>query len=210
LNKFLDNTHQILNNHYLNKKRKKLGLLPANYVLVREAGFPQKTPNFNKKYNLKACCIAGKRLYQQIGQALGMRLIKVKGANGLVTTNLKGKISATKKAVKKYNFIFLHIKATDSLAEDGNYLGKKEFIKKIDKNLKPLLGLKNTLIVVTGDHSSCSLKKRHCSRPLPILIYSDTIKANAVKEFSEKTCKKGKLGRIKQLKLMQNILLYNK
>jgi 2,3-bisphosphoglycerate-independent phosphoglycerate mutase len=210
LNNFLVKSHQILENHSLNRKRMKLGLPLANYILVREAGSLRKIPNFNKKYNLKACCIAGKKLYKQIGRALGMDLIEVKRANGLPNTNLKGKFLAVRKALKRYNFLFLHIKATDSLAEDGNYFGKKSFIEKIDKNLKPLLRLRNVLIAVTGDHSTCSLKKRHCSRPLPILIYSDRIKADTVKAFSEKACKKGKLGKVRQLSLMPKILLYSK
>ncbi len=115
-----------------------------------------------------------------------------------------GKIQAEKKALRKYDFVFLHIKATDSLAEDGNFKGKKAFIEKIDKSLKPLLNLKNTLIVVTADHSTCCLVKRHCSEPVPVLVSGK--KQDLVKEFSERACKNGKLGRIKQVNLMQKIL----
>jgi len=209
LNKFLDKSHLILEDHPLNKKRTKKGLLPANYFLVRGASSFTKLPSFKKKYNLKACCIAGKILYKQIGEFMGMKLIKVKGANGSPLTNLRGKISAAKKNLKKYNFIFLHIKATDSLAEDGDYLGKKKFIERIDKSLKPLLSLKNILIVVTADHSTCCNLKRHCKEPIPILIYGSG--ADKISQFSEKACKKGKLGRFSQLKLMPKILrLYKK
>lgn len=99
---------------------------------------------------------------------------------------------------------FLHIKATDTLSEDGDFLGKKEFIEKIDKNLKPLFSIKDALIVVTSDHSTCSLVKRHCKVPIPILISGK--KRGSIKKFSEKNCKKGKLGKIKQLNLMREIL----
>ncbi len=204
LNKFLEKARLILKSHLLNKKREKLGLLPADYILTRGASFLPELPSFKKKYNLKACCIAGKFLYKQIGKILGMDLIKVKGANGLVNTNLEGKVQAVKKALRKYNFVFLHIKATDSLAEDGNFRGKKEFIEKIDKNMSSLLKLKNTLIVVTADHSTSCLVKRHCSEPVPILISGS--KRNLVKEFSERACKKGELGIIKQINLMKTIL----
>jgi len=204
LNNFLEKAHLILENHPINQKRRKKGLLPANYILTRGASSLIKLPSFKKRYNLKAGCIAGKILYKQIGKMLGMNKILVRGANGLPTTNLKGKIRAAKKYLKKYDFIFLHIKAADSLAEDGNFLGKKEFIEKIDKNLKLLLKLKNTLIVVTADHSTCSLLKRHCSQPVPILIYG--AEKDSVKKFSEKDCKKGKLGTIKQINLMPRIL----
>lgn len=204
LNEFLEKTQQILKTHSQNEKRKKLGLPAANYILVRGASTILKLPSFKEKYGLKSCCIAGKFLYQQIGKILGMDLVKVPGATGLPNTNLKGKFEAAKKALKNYDFVFLHIKATDSLAEDGNFSGKKQFIEKIDQNLKSILDLKETLIVITADHSTCSLKKRHCKRSCPILIYGNG--KDLVKRFSEKACLKGSLGKIEQLNLMAKIL----
>jgi 2,3-bisphosphoglycerate-independent phosphoglycerate mutase len=137
-----------------------------------------------------------------------MEEIKVKGANGTIKTNLKGKFLAAKKAIKDYDFIFLHIKACDNLAEDGKFLEKKEFIEKIEQNLKPILNLKDVLIVITGDHSTCSLKKSHCNLPNPILIYG--AKKDGCKKFSEKECRKGKLGILKQIDLMKKIFTLTK
>lgn len=206
LNEFLNKTYLILKNHPLNKKRTKTGLLPANYLLVRGAGKFKKTLNLKEKHGLKAACIAGGGLYKGIGKILGMELINVRSATGLPNTNLKGKISAAKKALKNYDFVFLHIKASDSLAEDGNFIGKKEFIERIDKNIKPILNLKDTLIVITADHSTCSLLKRHCLEPIPVLIYGNG--RDSINEFSEKACKKGSLGKIKQLNLMKKIMAF--
>ncbi len=206
LNKFLEKSHQILKNHPLNKKRAKNGQLPANYLLVRGAGFFKKTPSFKEEYGLKACCIAGGALYKGIAKILRMNLVTVKGANGLVNTNLKGKILSAKKALGKYDFVFLHIKAADSLAEDGNFLGKKAFIERIDRTFKPLFGFKNTLIVVTADHSTCSDLKGHCLESVPVLIFG--AEKDTIKRFSEKACRKGKLGLFSQLKLMSKILEY--
>jgi len=198
LNKYLEKAHQVL----------RKANSPANYLLVRGAGQMRETSSFKQKYGLRAACIAGGTLYKGIGKILGMNLIKVKGATGFANTNLKGKILAAKNALKKYDFIFLHIKATDSLAEDGNFKGKKEFIEKIDKNLKPLLNLKNALIVITADHSTCSNLKRHCTEPIPILINGNG--KDGVQKFSEKACQKGKLGKFSQLELMPKILKYAK
>jgi len=210
LNKFLERVHQILKEQPLNKKREKQGLLPANCLLLRGAGQFKKISSFKEKYNLKAGCIAGGGVYKGIAKILGMDLIRVKGATGLPDTNLKGKILAANTALKKFDFVFVHIKAADSLAEDGNFLGKKEFIERIDRNLKPLLNLENTLIVVTGDHSTCSLLKRHCSEPLPLLIAGPGIKASGIEKFSERTCQNGGLGKLKQLDLLTNILNFAK
>ncbi len=204
LNKFLFEAHQVLKKHFLNKKRNNKGQLAANYLLVRGAGQFRRTLSFKQKYKLKSACIAGGKLYKGIGRILGMNLIKVKSANGFVNTNLKGKFLAARNSLKKYDFVFLHIKAADNLAEDGNFQGKKEFIEKIDKNLKPILNIKNVLVVITGDHSTCCGLKRHCLEPVPILIFGNG--KDLVKKFSERDCKKGKLRKINQLNLMSEML----
>ena len=202
LNQFLEKSFDILKNHPLNKKRK----LPANCILLRGAGKYKKIPGFYEKYGLKACCIAGGTLYKGIGKFLGMDLIESRKFTGLPKTDLKEKFSVAKKSLDKYDFVFCHIKAADNFAEDGDFQGKKDFIEQIDKKLKNLLDLKNVLIAVTGDHSTCSLLKRHCLEPLPVLVYNDKIKPDIVKEFSEKACEKGGLGKIKQINLMKKIM----
>jgi 2,3-bisphosphoglycerate-independent phosphoglycerate mutase len=208
LEEFLEKARTTLKNHPKNKKRIKEGKLPANYILLRGAGKFKKIESFREKYGLRAAVIAGGTLYKGIGRYLGMEEIKVKGANGTIKTNLKGKFLAVKKAIKNYDFIFLHIKATDNLAEDGKFLEKKEFIEKIDQNLKLILNLKNVLIVITGDHSTCSLKKSHCNLPNPILIYG--AKKDGCEKFSERECEKGKLGILKQIDLMKKIFTLTK
>lgn len=207
LNEFLLKSHQILKNHPLNKRRIKKGQLPANYILMRAAGKLKKLPSFQKKWKLKSCCIAGGVLYKGIASVFKMDLIKVKGATGKSDTNLQGKIKAAKKSLNKYDFCFLHIKATDNFSHDGDFLGKKKFIEKIDKNLPLLFNMKNTLIVVTGDHSTPCKAKEHTADPLPVLVFG--FKKDEVRKFSEKECGKGKIGRIKSLGFMKKVLTCN-
>ncbi len=188
LNEFILKSHEILKNNFINQERKKLGLPPANFLLLRGAGRFKKLPSFKKVWGLKACCIAGGNLYKGIAKFLGMELIKVKGANGGIDTNLKEKILTAKKCLKKNDFIFLHIKAADCLAEDGNCAGKKSFIEKIDRHLKPLLDLKNSYIIITCDHKTACEKKMHAKGNVPFLIYGDG--NNGIESFSEDSCKK--------------------
>jgi 2,3-bisphosphoglycerate-independent phosphoglycerate mutase len=208
LNEFLKKAKKVLENHPENKKREKEGKLVANFLLLRGGGTLKKVKTFKEKYKKNSAFVAGGTLYKGIGRFLGMKEIKVKGATGNKETNLKGKFLAAKRALKNYDFVFLHIKATDNLAEDGDFQGKKEFIEKIDLNLKEILNLKNTLIVVTSDHSTCSLFKSHCKIPAPLLIYGGP--QNGGEKFSESNCQKGRLGKIRQVNLMEKIIEYAK
>ncbi len=208
LNEYLKKAYQVLEEHPLNKKRKSQGFLVANYILIRRPGKMKAVPSFKKRYRLKAACIAGAGLYKGIAKVLGMDIKEIKGATGSIKTNFKNKVAAVKKAFTRYNFIFLHIKAVDIFSHDGDFQAKKRFIEKIDNAFKPLLDLKNTLIIITADHSTCTELKHHCKELIPILIYGKN--KDSVLEFSEKACQKGKLGKIKQDRVMAKILSLEK
>ncbi|MBZ1356525.1 MAG: 2,3-bisphosphoglycerate-independent phosphoglycerate mutase [Candidatus Nealsonbacteria bacterium] len=201
LNEFLEKAHEILKVHPLNKKRK----LPANYLLVRGVGKMKVIPSFEEKHGMKAVCIAGGDLYKGIARALGMKVLSVKGSNIFFDTNLKGEINSSVRSLKDNDFVFWHIKATDSLAEDGNFIKKRLFIERIDREIFPLMNLKNTLLVITSDHSTCSLKKSHCKKLIPTIISGPKVKADSVSSYSEKSCLRGSLGKMEQLNLMKKV-----
>jgi 2,3-bisphosphoglycerate-independent phosphoglycerate mutase len=102
---------------------------------------------------------------------IGMDIIEKPSFTADIDTDLKAKFKATKKALKEYDFVFLHIKGTDVCSHDGKYEAKQAFIENIDQYFKDLLNIKNLLIVVTGDHSTPSKLKEHSCDPVPLLIY---------------------------------------
>ncbi len=171
LNQFLSKAYQILKVHPINKEREKQGLLPANYLLTREPGRKPNLIKFQDKWKLKAICLAGGRLYKGIGRALGMTTENVPGATGKADTNIAEKFKTAVSALReKYQFCFLHIKATDVFSHDGDCLGKKKFIEKIDKNLPMLLENKETILVITGDHCTPCEVGEHTGEPVPFII----------------------------------------
>jgi 2,3-bisphosphoglycerate-independent phosphoglycerate mutase len=145
-------------------------------------------------------------LYKGIAKVIGMDIIDVKGATGTLQTNLEAKFTAAKNALKRFDFVFVHIKATDSCGEDGNFIEKKKFIERIDKAIKIVSGLEDTLIVVTADHSTpCALKK-HSADPVPILINGLGVRVDNVQKFNEIACSQGYLGHIIGQHLMPEII----
>ncbi len=205
LNKFLELSYNKFKDFKLNKERIREGKLAGNYWLARGAGHFKKIPSFKEMYNLKSCCIAGGGLYKGLGAIAGMEVLKVKGATGTPNTDLRAKFLAAKKYLRKYDFIFLHIKGTDIFGHDGNPDGKKQFIEKVDKQL-PILMDQDVLITITADHSTPCANKDHSADPVPVLIYSKGLEPDSVDKFGESYCKNGKLGVIsgrRFLKLIQ-------
>jgi len=197
-------THEILSENKINKKRIKKGKPPANFIVTRGCGYLKDVEPFSKKFKVKAVCIAGAPLYKGIAAYLGMKVMSVRGATGKLDTNISAKAKAVQKALKKNDFVFLHIKGTDMAAEDyGDGKMKKEFIEKIDKELGRFLGKKNVKIAVTADHSTPCVLKDHSSDPVPVLINSQFTIHNSQSngqvssvKFGERECKKGSLGHI--------------
>jgi 2,3-bisphosphoglycerate-independent phosphoglycerate mutase len=205
LNQYLEQAHKILQNHSENEKREKKGLLSANYLIFRGGGEYKKVISFDKKYGLKSCCIAGTGLYKGFGKFLGMKIIKVKGATGGKVTDIKAKFLAAKKNLKNYNFIFVHVKATDLFGHDGDAEGKKQCLEKIDKELKILMKEK-CLLSITGDHSTPCSVYDHSGDPVPILFSGKSVRTDTNAKFGERVCAKGGLGRMQGWQIMPEIL----
>ncbi len=206
LNRFIDLAQQKLKANPLNKERTKKKLLEANYLLVRGAGYVEDVPSFFDKYKMSSCCIAGAGLYKGIAKALGMDVLEVKGATGTFTTDIEAKMKAAKEALKRYDFIFVHIKGTDTAGEDGNFLEKKKFIEKIDKAIKLISDLDDTLVVVTADHSTPCELKAHSADPVPILMNGPGVRVDSTKRFGERECANGALSHIVGLDVMPEIM----
>lgn len=195
LNKFMRASYEILDGLEANQARAAAGEFPANFLLLRGAGVYPSMPKFNEKYGLKACCIAGGGLYKGIGAFLGMDLIHVEGATALPDTDVEAKFRTALAMLDTYSFVFVHVKAADSLAEDGNPEGKKAFIEKSDRAAALLRELPaDVLLVVTADHSTACELKAHSADPVPVLFCNPSVRTDSVCEFSERACAGGGFG----------------
>jgi 2,3-bisphosphoglycerate-independent phosphoglycerate mutase len=205
VNELLQEFHKALKDHPLNKERVKSGLPPANIVLFRGAGtIPQVQP-LTKLYNLKAACVSAAPLVGGVCKVAGMNLIRVEGATGLPQTNYLGKAKAAVHALSSYDFVLLHVKAPDVASHDGNVKQKIHVIEEIDKMVGYLLNNvdpSSTYLAVTSDHTTSLMTREHEGDPVPIAITGPYVRCDDVKEFSERSCAKGGLNRIRGMDLM--------
>jgi len=206
LNKFIAKSHEILKEQKFNKERENQGKLPGNCLLVRGAGQYRSFPSFKERYGFSACCIAGGGLYKGIGAFLGMEIIEVPGATALPDSDVEAKFKTALKQLDSHDFIFIHVKAADSLGEDGNFEEKKKFIEKSDNVMDVFDGLlKDTLLVVTADHSTPCELKQHSADPVPIMFHGAGVRVDDVDAFGERACAKGGMGHIEGKDIMPQI-----
>jgi 2,3-bisphosphoglycerate-independent phosphoglycerate mutase len=202
LNEFTQNSHQVLSESLLNKKRVSENKLAANVILSRDAG--DHLPEFPKiegLYNIKFGSFVEMPVERGIALLTGMEIIDVPSSTGHLDVDYPIWAKVAIDSIKKYDGIYVHIKGPDEPAHDGDFQKKKEIIETIDKfffaKLLPKVDIDNTVIAVTADHSTVCSIKAHSADPVPLLISGGNIKPDGSLSFSEKTAKLGSLGELK-------------
>jgi len=205
LNELMHKFHNVLKEHPVNKERAKRGLPPANIILCRGAGTVPNIETLSELYGINAACIAATSLVRGVCKVAGMKLIDVEGATGTPQTDFVAKAESAVQALKTYDFVLLHVKATDVASHDGKTKQKVELIEKIDhmvgyilSNIDPDL----TCLAVTADHTTSLLTGKHEGDPVPIAITGPYVRRDDVEEFDERSCAKGGLNRIRGVDLM--------
>lgn len=209
VNLLVQKANRLFAKHPINKERAVKGLPLANCLLLRGAGKITEFPYFEDKYNFKACCIAGGGLYKGIARLLGMTVLDVKGATGKPDTNITNKIKALQDNLDNFDFFFIHLKGTDTCAEDGDFEAKKEYIERADRELLPLKELvekEKIVLVVTGDHTTSSRLRMHTADEVPILVAGSDVRQDAVDRFGERPAQAGGLGHMDGRHLMRYLM----
>lgn len=202
LNKFTKMCMQKLEKARENRERKR----PVNAIIARGAGtYSQIEPMF-QRFGVRGACIAGGALYRGVAAYVGMDIIEVKGATGTFETDLKAKGKAALQALWSHDFVFVHVKATDSFSHDGKFDEKKNFIAKVDKELMPTLLRGNCHIIITGDHSSPVKRRAHSGDPAPLLIWGPDVRRDQSRKFDEFACGEGGLGNVRGTELFHIML----
>jgi 2,3-bisphosphoglycerate-independent phosphoglycerate mutase len=167
----------------------------ANMLLLRGYSTYRRYPYLSERFGLNALAIATYPMYRGIARLLGMVI-------GPQPDSLKGEIIALQENYGKYDFFFVHVKATDSRGEDGNFDAKVKVIEEVDSLVPMVTDLKPDVLVITGDHSTPAALASHSWHPLPVLLYSATARPDRVKRFGERDCISGGLGRMPTVHLM--------
>lgn len=199
LNKFIEQARELLSDHPVNRDRQAKDLLPANFLLVRGAGQAPDVATFQERYGVSCACIASTALIQGVSLAFGFDLIDVEGATGETNTDEVAKANATVEALRDYDFVFTHFKATDTASHDGDPKKKVAMIQKLDNMVSHIMAgidKKDVVIALTGDHTTPCDIGDHTGEPVPVIVWGKNVRADNVTSFGERSCAQGGLGRI--------------
>ncbi|MFC2169029.1 2,3-bisphosphoglycerate-independent phosphoglycerate mutase [Acidobacteriota bacterium] len=173
----------------------------ANTILLRGFSKSPSLPKMTEKYKLNPVAIAHYPMYLGLAKLVGMKVLKADREMGAL-------FDTAEKNYSEYNFFYIHIKKPDSAGEDGDFEAKKKAIEAVDSYVSRLLNLHPDVIVVTSDHSTPCFMKSHSWHPNPFLLYSSTAQPDKAKQFTEKECSQGYLGRFPSIYAMPIMLAH--
>ena len=187
LNQWLDAAREVLR-----------GQEPANMVTLRGVATDPNLPKYSDVYKLNAACVAVYPMYKGVSRLVGMNVIET-GAHD----SIEDEFNKVAEIWNDFDFVFCHVKYTDSRGEDGNFDAKVKIIEEVDQHLPILLGLNPDVLMITGDHSTPAMYKAHSWHPVPTLLWAPgTAMPGRVQGYGERECVCGTLGQFPAADLM--------
>jgi len=171
----------------------------GNYLLLRGFDTQRQLPQFPGRYKLRALAVAAYPMYLGISRLLGFEVHKIDGA-------APEEVAALPALLPGHDFVFMHVKKTDSAGEDGDFERKVAAIEEVDALVPAILDAGVEVLAVTGDHSTPAQMAAHSWHPVPVLLWGGSAAADGLPGFDEVWCRQGSLGRFQARHLLPQLL----
>ena len=214
INDLILKSQDLLARHPYNLAKADKGERQANSIWPWSGGYRPSMETLMQQYpQVKSgSVISAVDLIRGIGHYAGLKIVEVKGATGLANTNYEGKAHAAIEALKKEDFVFVHVEASDEAGHDGDLELKLKTIEYLDQRLIALIYNKvrewdePICIAVLPDHLTPVERRIHVGQPVPFLIWYDGIEPDSVQQYDEVSCVSGSYGLLKLNEFMQTLM----
>lgn len=183
---------EVFATHPVNLDRVKKGKKPATSIWPWSGGKRPEMRSFQVMTGLTGGIISAVDLLNGIGTYAGMEIIKVPGATGFIDTDYQAKARYAIEALKRLDFLFIHVEAPDEAGHMGSIEEKVKAIERVDEMIGTIMKEFNGRIAVLPDHPTPIRIKTHTAEPVPFAILGKD--KDDTTRFSEKEGAKGMYG----------------
>jgi 2,3-bisphosphoglycerate-independent phosphoglycerate mutase len=201
VNEFTAKSLAVLAKSEANRERRRQGRMPANAILLRDAGdHIPKVEQFERKYGLRGTAIVEMPAEVGIAKILGMKMAKVKDRK-----DIREKASLFTSELGDGRLVYVHIKGPDEFGHDGDAVGKKKCIEEIDEGFFSAVrdGGPDIRLGVSCDHATPCTLMMHSSDPVPLLVNAGS-KGDAMR-FTERSARRGSLGLLQGKDVLRSV-----
>lgn len=215
LNDLILRSQELLAQHPENLKRVAEGKDPANSIWPWSPGYRPAMETLQQKYGIgRGAVISAVDLIRGIGVYAGLEPIIVEGATGLYDTNYEGKARAAIDALQgDYDFVFLHVEASDEAGHEGDYELKVKTIEALDHRIcQPIIDATLQMqapvtIALLPDHPTPCRIRTHSSAPVPFAIFRPGQRPDRVPRFDEEVTRYGMYGTMSRDEFIKALLM---
>jgi len=189
--KLMQDSRELLESHEINHVRLDLKENPANMIWLWGQGKKPSMPKFKEKFGISGSVISAVDLIKGLGRILGLEAINVEGATGYYDTNYQGKADAAINSLKKNDFVFVHVEATDEAGHNGDLREKITAIERFDQIivgsfLDYAKKHDDLRVLILPDHATPVSLKTHTADLIPFVIYGKDVKKGNFNAYNEK------------------------
>jgi 2,3-bisphosphoglycerate-independent phosphoglycerate mutase len=197
-NAFVEGAARILDRSAVNVRRRALGKLPGNLILTRDGSdhLPPIQP-IKERFGPSWGCFVEMPVERGIAMLLGMEAVDAPRLDDS-DASFAAWADLAAEALEGFDALYVHIKGPDIPAHDGRAVDKRDVIAAIDRaffgEVLSKIDLRTTMVAVTADHSTSSLRKAHTDDPVPLVIAGGPVTPDGSPSFGETVAARGSLG----------------
>lgn len=168
-------SHEILSEHRLNRRRADDGLVPVRMLWPWSPGRRIALTPFSLRQSISGVAIAGTDLVKGAARLVGLRPVTAPGATGDLDTDYAAKARAALYALRDCDFALIHVQAPGLAALRGDFEAKVDAIERVDERLidtllESLGKLDDFRLLVVPDHVTSTEHRRVETGPVPFLL----------------------------------------
>jgi len=174
----------------VNKQREREGKLPATQIWLWGQGTRPTLPSFKEQYGLEGAVISAVDLVRGVGRIVGLEVIQVPGATGYFDTDYAAKARYGLEALKRKDFLFVHVESTDEAGHMGDVALKVKAIEDFDEKLlstllEGLSKIREFRLLLLPDHTTSTAIRTHTHDPVPFVLHGSGVTSNGFSRFTE-------------------------
>jgi|YNPNPStandDraft_1061719.scaffolds.fasta_scaffold44626_1 2,3-bisphosphoglycerate-independent phosphoglycerate mutase len=210
----MEDSQKVLRDHPINLHRQAMGLRPANAIWLWGQGRSPQMVTLRERFGIEGAVISAVHLIRGIGRLAGLEVLEVPHITGFLDTNYEGKATYALEALRKKDFVYIHVEAPDEAGHMGELDLKIKAIEDFDERvvgrvLKGLQYFEHYRIMVLPDHPTPLSLRTHTADPVPFVIYRSEGKKeeNPTGSFDEVSARRSGLFLEKGHELIERFLL---
>lgn len=215
INGLILKSQELLEQHPFNKTRTEQSKDMANSIWPWSGGYRPKMNTLQQMYPQikEGDVISAVDLIRGIGKYAGLNRVMVEGMTGLADTNYENKALAAIDMLRKHDFVYLHIEASDEAGHDGDLALKLKTIENLDSRIvRPIYEEVSTwkdepvCIAILPDHPTPVELRTHVDEPVPFIIWYPGITPDCVETYDEVSCVSGSYGMLRLEEFMNKFM----